>query len=83
MTYNDLSDDLSSNVKLFTDDISSFSIGYNNKKSANELKIYVGKISNWSDQWYPCSFRLLNVKICRCRNLIFPVFASGQTAFAS
>lgn len=74
-----LSDDLSSNVKLLADDILSFFIVHNNKKSTNELKICIWKkISNWSDQWYPSSFRLVNGKICWWRNLIFPIFASGQ-----
>ena len=48
---NDLSDDLSSNPKLFADDTSLFSVVYDKNTSANELNNDLRKIRNWAYQW--------------------------------
>ena len=48
---NDLSDDLSSNPKLFADDTSLFSVVHDKNTSANELNNDLRKISNWAYQW--------------------------------
>ena len=48
---NDLSDDLSSNLKLFADDTSLFSVVHNKNTSAKELNNNLRKISNWVYQW--------------------------------
>ena len=48
---NDLSDDLSSNPKLFADDAFLFSVAHDKNTSAKELNNDLRKISNWSYQW--------------------------------
>ena len=48
---NDLSDDLSSNPKLFVDDTSLFSVVHDKNISAKELNNDLQKISNWVYQW--------------------------------
>ena len=48
---NDLSDNLSSNVKLFPDYTSLFSVTHDVKVSARELNDDLRKISNWAFQW--------------------------------
>ena len=48
---NVLSDKLSSNVKLFADDTSLFSVIHNVQTSANELNNDLYKINNWFFQW--------------------------------
>ena len=48
---NDLSDNLSSNVKLFADDASLFSVTHDVNVSARELNDDLRKISNWAFQW--------------------------------
>ena len=48
---NDLSDNLSSNVKLFADDTSLFSVTHDVNVSARELNDDLRKISNWAFQW--------------------------------
>ena len=48
---NDLSDDLSTNAKLFADDTSLFSIVQNVNTSASHLNNDLSKISNWAFQW--------------------------------
>ena len=48
---NDLSDNLSSNVKLFADDTSLFSVTHDVNVSASELNDDIRKISNWAFQW--------------------------------
>ena len=48
---NDLSDDLSTTVKLFADDTSLFSILQNVNTSASHLNSDLSKISNWAFQW--------------------------------
>ena len=48
---NDLSDDLSSNPKLFANDTSLFSVVHDKNTSANELNNDLRKISNWAYQW--------------------------------
>ena len=45
---NDLSGDLSSKAKLFTDDISLFSVTHDITTSANELNNDLKKISDWA-----------------------------------
>ena len=47
---NDLSDDLSSNPKLFADDTSLFSVVHDKNISANEFNNDLRKISNWAYQ---------------------------------
>ena len=48
---NDLSGDLSSKAKLFTDDTSLFSVMHDITTSANELNNDLKKISDWAFQW--------------------------------
>ena len=48
---NDLSDNLSSNIKLFVDNTSLFSVTHDVKLSARELNDDLRKISNWAFQW--------------------------------
>ena len=48
---NDLSDNLSSNVKLFADDTSLFSVTHDVNASARELNDDLRKISNRTFQW--------------------------------
>ena len=48
---NDLSDNLSSNVKLFADDTSLFSVIHDFNISAGELNEDLKKISEWALQW--------------------------------
>ena len=48
---NDLSDDLMSNVKLFADDTSLFSVVHNVNTSSTNLNNDFRKISDWAIQW--------------------------------
>ena len=48
---NDLSDNFSSNPKLFADDTSLFSVVHDKNISANELNNDLRKSSNWAYQW--------------------------------
>ena len=48
---NDLPDGLTSNPKLFVDDISLFSVIHNINSTANNLNRDLTKISNWVFQW--------------------------------
>ena len=48
---NDLSDNLSSNPKLFADDTSHFSILHDINQSGINLNDDLEKISNWAIQW--------------------------------
>ena len=48
---NDLADGLSSNAKLFADDISLFSVVHNANTTAKELNNDLVKISRWAYQW--------------------------------
>ena len=48
---NDLAVDLSSNVKIFADDTSSFSVVYNVSASARELNGDLKKINKWAFLW--------------------------------
>ena len=48
---NDLSDDLTKNVKLFADDTSLYSIVYNMNTSTTNLNKDLSKIKNWAIQW--------------------------------
>ena len=48
---NDLSDDLSTNAKLFVDDTSLFSVAHDINTSAAHLNNDLRKISNWAFQW--------------------------------
>ena len=48
---NDLSDGLSSNVKLFADDTSLFSVAHDINTSATELNKDLKKINDWAFQW--------------------------------
>ena len=48
---NDLADDLSSNVKLFADNRSLFSVVHDVNASARELKDGMKKIIKWVFQW--------------------------------
>ena len=48
---NDLSNNLSSNPKLFPDDISFFSVVHDTKKSGINLNNDLEKISNWVFRW--------------------------------
>ena len=48
---NDLTEDLSSNEKIFVDDMSLFSVGYDIQTSANNLNQDLEKISTWVTQW--------------------------------
>ena len=47
---NDLTEGLSSNAKLFTDNTSLFSVIHDIQTSPNNLK-YLERISNWAAQW--------------------------------
>ena len=49
--FNDLSDDLSTNAKLFPDDTSLFSVVRDINTSAAHLNNDLRKISNWAFQW--------------------------------
>ena len=51
MYINDLSDDLSSNPKLFADDTFLFSVAHDKNTSAKELNNDLRKISNWAYHW--------------------------------
>ena len=51
MIYNDHSDDLTTNVKLFADDTSLFSLAYNMNTSTINLNNDLNKIKNWAIQW--------------------------------
>ena len=52
LTYiNNISDTLSSHVKLFAQDTSLFSVTYDVNVSARELNDDLRKISNWAFQW--------------------------------
>ena len=51
MCYNDPSDDLSTTVKLFADDMSIFSIVKIINTSASHLNSDLSEISNWAFQW--------------------------------
>ena len=48
---NDLSDDLTTNVKLFADDTSLFSIVHNMNTSTTNFNKDLNKIKNWAIQW--------------------------------
>ena len=48
---NDISDDLSTNAKLFADDTSLFSVVPNINTSATHLNSDLKKIGNWASQW--------------------------------
>ena len=48
---NDLSEGLSTNAKLFADDISLFSVFNDNQTSANVLNKDLEMIHNWTFQW--------------------------------
>ena len=48
---NDLADGVSSNVKLFADDTSLFSVVHNANTTAKELNNDLVKISRWAYQW--------------------------------
>ena len=48
---NDLSDNLSSNVKLFANETSLFSVTHDVNISAVELNDDLRKVSNWTFQW--------------------------------
>ena len=48
---NDLSDDLTTNIKLFADDTSLFSIVHNMNTSTTNLNNDLNKIKNWAIQW--------------------------------
>ena len=48
---NDLSDGLTSNLKLFEDDASLFSVVQNINSTANDLNSDLIKISDWAFQW--------------------------------
>ena len=48
---NDLSDDLTKNVKLFADDTSLYSIVYNMNTSTTNLNKDLNKIKSWAIQW--------------------------------
>ena len=48
---NDLSDNLSSNVKLFANETSLFSVTHNVNISAMKLNDDLRKVSNWTFQW--------------------------------
>ena len=44
---NDLTEGLTTNVKLFTDDTSLFSVVHNTQTSANDLNKYLKTLDNW------------------------------------
>ena len=48
---NDLTEDLSTNVKLFADDPSLFSVIHGIQTSGNNLNKDLERISNWATQW--------------------------------
>ena len=48
---NDLSDNLTSNAKLFADDTSLFSVVHDVNTSAKELNDHLKKVSDWAFQW--------------------------------
>ena len=48
---NDLTEDLSTNAKLFADDTSLFSVIHDIQTSANNLNKDLERISNWATQW--------------------------------
>ena len=48
---NDLTEDFSTNAKLFADDTSLFSVIHDIQTSANNLNKDLEKISNWATQW--------------------------------
>ena len=48
---NDLSDDLTTNVKLFADDTSLFSVVRTMNTSTTNLNNDLNKIKNWENQW--------------------------------
>ena len=48
---NDLSDDLTTNVKLFADDTSLFSVAHNMNTSTTNLNNDLNKIESWGIQW--------------------------------
>ena len=48
---NDMPNGLNSNVKLFADDTSLFSVVHNITDSGNLLNRYLSKINEWSLQW--------------------------------
>ena len=48
---NDLTENLSSNKKLFVDDTSLFSVEYDIQTSANNLNQDLERISKWVTQW--------------------------------
>ena len=48
---NDLPDNLSSNVKLFVEEVSFFSVTHDVNVSATELNDHLKKISSWAFQW--------------------------------
>ena len=48
---NDISDDLASNQKLFSDDTSLFSVVQNINSIRTNLNSDLGKISDWAFQW--------------------------------
>ena len=48
---NNLSDDLTTNVKLFADDTSLFSIVHNTNTSTINLCNDLNKIKNWAIRW--------------------------------
>ena len=49
--FNNLSDNLQCNPKLFADDTSLFSIVKVPKKAANNLNNYLNEINRWAFQW--------------------------------
>ena len=51
MYINDLTNNLSSTVKLFADDMSLFSVFFNVDASAKELNDDLAKIQDWVLQW--------------------------------
>ena len=57
LIYIDLPDDLTTNVKLFADDTSIFSMVYNTNTSTTNLNKYLSKIKSWAIQW-KMSFKL-------------------------
>ena len=48
---NDLSDDITTNVKLFVDETSPFSVVHNMITSTTNLNNDLNKIKNWAIQW--------------------------------
>ena len=64
---NDLSDDLVSIVKLFTDDTALFSVVYDSNISANELNNGLQKISEWAYKWKMSFNSVLNKQVREVR----------------